>query len=65
MVGKQGRVTGRIAPGLVGEVMVPVRGGTEAFHAYAATPGEEIPTGALVVVIEYQAPRTVYVAQII
>jgi hypothetical protein len=61
MIGKQGRVTGRVAPELVGEVMVEVRGGTEAFHAYAATPGTEIPKGALVVVVEYQAPRTVYV----
>jgi hypothetical protein len=24
-------VTGRIGPGLIGEVMVPVRGGVEAF----------------------------------
>ena len=61
MLGKQGRVTGRIAPGLVGEVMVEVRGGSEAFHAYAATPDVEIAKGALVVVVEYQAPRTVYV----
>ncbi|GAA1975780.1 hypothetical protein [Catenulispora subtropica] len=61
MIGKQGRVTGRIAPGLVGEVMVQIRGGTEAFHAYAMTPGEEIPKDALVVVVEYHAPRTVYV----
>ena len=64
MIGKQGRVTGRIAPGLVGEVMVPVRGGSEAFHAYAATPGEEIPKGALVIVMDYHAPRTVYVEQV-
>ena len=27
MIGKQGRVTGRLAPGLVGEVMIQVRGG--------------------------------------
>jgi hypothetical protein len=61
MIGKQGRVTGRIAPNLVGEVMVPVRGGAEAFHAYSMTPDQEIPKGALVVIVEYQAPRTVYV----
>ena len=40
MVGKIGRVTGKIAPGVIGEVMVPVRGGTEAFHAYA-TEGDD------------------------
>jgi hypothetical protein len=65
MIGKQGRVTGRIAPGLVGEVMVSVRGGAEAFHAYSATPGQEIAKGALVIVVEYQAPRTVYVEPLI
>ncbi len=62
MVGMQGRVTGRIAPGLVGEVMVRVRGGAEAFMAYAADPEEQIPLGAIVVVMDYHAPRTVYVA---
>ena len=61
MIGKQGRVTGRIGPGLVGEVMIGVRGGSEAFHAYSATPDQRIPTGSLVIVVEYQAPRTVYV----
>lgn len=61
MVGRQGRVTGRIAPGLVGEVMVSVRGGSEAFHAYGLMPDVEIAKGALVIVVEYQAPRTVYV----
>jgi len=36
MVGKVGRVIGTVMPGRLGEVMVPVRGGTEAFNAYAA-----------------------------
>ena len=62
MVGKQGRVTGRIGPGLVGEVMVEVRGGAEAFYAYPQIPDEQFPVGALVVVVEYMPPRTVYVA---
>jgi hypothetical protein len=62
LVGLQGRVTGRIAPGLVGEVMVKVRGGAEAFMAYAAEAGELIPVGAIVVVLEYLPPRTVYVS---
>ena len=62
MIGLQGRVTGRIAPGLVGEVMVKVRGGAEAFFAYAAERGEQIPVGAIVVVMEYHPPRTVYVS---
>jgi hypothetical protein len=62
LIGLQGRVTGRIAPGLVGEVMVRVRGGAEAFMAYAAEAGEQIPVGAIVVVLEYHPPRTVYVS---
>ncbi|HET9169461.1 MAG TPA: hypothetical protein VFN97_08490 [Actinospica sp.] len=62
MEGLQGRVTGRIGPGVVGEVMVRVRGGAEAFMAYAAEPGEQIAVGTIVVVLEYHAPRTVYVS---
>jgi hypothetical protein len=33
VIGKQSRVIGRIAPGLSGEVLVEVRGGSEAFRA--------------------------------
>lgn len=62
MIGKQGRVTGKIGPGLVGEVMVEVRGGAEAFYAYPQIPDEQFPIGSLVVVVEYTPPRTVYVA---
>jgi hypothetical protein len=62
MVGKTGRVTGKIGPKLVGEVMLPIRGGSEAFYAYPINPTDEIPTGSLVVVVEYYPPRTVYVS---
>ncbi|GAA0358301.1 hypothetical protein [Actinoallomurus spadix] len=62
MVGRQGRVTGRIGPGLVGEVMIPIRGGVEAFYAYPAIDGEEMAVGSLVVVMDYHPPRTVYVS---
>ncbi|GII86662.1 hypothetical protein Ssi03_46520 [Sphaerisporangium siamense] len=65
MVGKQGRVTGKIGPGLVGEVLVPIRGGVEAFYAHPSVPGEEIPVGTIIVVVEYSPPRTVYVARAI
>jgi hypothetical protein len=65
MVGSTGRVTGTVGPGLVGEVLISVRGGTEAFLAYPAVPGERITTGSLVIVQEYLPPRTVYVAQLI
>jgi hypothetical protein len=46
----------------VGEVIVQVRGGAEAFLAYPVTPGERMEPGTLIVVVEYRAPRTVYVA---
>ena len=62
MIGKVGRVTGTIAPGHVGEVMVSVRGGTEAFHAYATDPSTTIVTSSRVVVVEYYPPRTVVVS---
>ena len=62
MIGKEGRVTGKIGPRLVGEVMIPVRGGVEAFYAHPVDPREEIAVGMVVVVVEYHPPRTVYVA---
>lgn len=62
MIGKAGRVTGTIAPDRVGEVMVPVRGGTEHFHAYAADTDDTISRGTRVVVVEYLPPRSVVVA---
>jgi hypothetical protein len=64
VIGLQGRVTGRIGPGLVGEVMVRVRGGSEAFLAYAMDRDESIAVGAPIVVVKYHAPRTVYVASV-
>jgi membrane protein implicated in regulation of membrane protease activity len=57
MLGKVGRVTGTIKPGQLGEVMVSVRGGTEAFNAYSADTDETIQTGTRVVVVEYFPPR--------
>src|SRR3954462_6804075 len=62
MIGKIGRVTGSISPGHIGEVMVSVRGGSEAFHAYAADAGTTIASGSRVVVVEYFPPRTVVVS---
>jgi membrane protein implicated in regulation of membrane protease activity len=64
MVGRVGRVTGTIAPGRIGEVMVAIRGGSEAFHAYSADSEDTIELGRRVVVVEYFPPRTVVVSPI-
>jgi len=64
MVGKMGRVSGAIGPDRLGEVMVPIRGGTEHFHAYAADADDEIPKGSRIVVVEYHPPRTVVVTRL-
>ncbi|MGB8649599.1 MAG: hypothetical protein WCD35_02950 [Mycobacteriales bacterium] len=61
MVGKVGRVTGTVAPGQVGEVMLTTSGGSEAFHAYASRSDETVPVGTRVMVLEYFPPRTVVV----
>lgn len=64
MIGKVGRVTATVAPGEVGEVMIPVRGGSEAFHAYSTDSDETIRVGTRVVVVEYFVPRTVMVSPV-
>ncbi|RFS86820.1 hypothetical protein D0T12_00600 [Actinomadura spongiicola] len=56
-------MTGRVGPGTVGEVMIPIRGGVEAFYAHPVDPREELGVGTIVVVVEFYPPRTVYVAQ--
>jgi hypothetical protein len=63
MVGKIGRVSGTVAPGRLGEVMIPVRGGTEAFNAYAADADDVLAVGTRVVVVDYHPPRTVTVTK--
>lgn len=60
LIGKQGVVTIRVSPGLLGEVLVPIRGGTEAF--FARTFDEEpIEAGRRVVVVEQLSNRSVLV----
>jgi hypothetical protein len=63
MIGKMGRVTGTVGPGRLGEVMVQVRGGSEAFNAYAAEGEDILQPGTRIVVIEYFPPRTVVVTR--
>jgi hypothetical protein len=42
VIGSRGRVTGTIGPGLIGEILLSIRGGTEAFYAYSANPEERL-----------------------
>ena len=63
VIGKVGRLVGAIDPGEMGEVMLPIRGGSESYYAYAADAGESIEEGARVIVIEHEPPRTVIVSR--
>ena len=64
-VGCHGRVTssGAIRPGRVGEVMVSIRGGVEAFLARDADNGAIDPYEEIVVV-DYHPPREVVVTRL-
>jgi hypothetical protein len=64
-VGAVGRVTsaGAIRPGRLGEVMVAIRGGVEAFLAKDVDGGTIDPYEEIVVV-EYEPPRTVLVTRL-
>jgi hypothetical protein len=59
LLGSVGRVTVSIPHGGLGEVLLPVRGGSEAF---AATSDEPIPRHSRVVVVECVSARSVVVA---
>ncbi len=64
-IGCCGRVTaaGAIRPGRLGEVMVAIRGGVEAFLARDVDGGSIEPYEEIVVV-EYEPPRTVLVTRL-
>ena len=64
-IGCVGRVTssGAIRPGRVGEVMVAIRGGVEAFLARDADGGAIEPYEEIVVV-DYEPPRSVLVPRL-
>ncbi len=61
LIGKIGRVTVSIPAGGPGEVLLPVRGGTEAF---AALSDEPIARHGRVVVVEALSGRSVFVTPI-
>ncbi len=58
LVGTVGMVTVPVEPGRAGEVLLPIRGGTEAFAAHA---DEVIAKHSRVVVVESLSGRTVLV----
>jgi hypothetical protein len=58
MIGMVGRVTGRVRPGHIGEVMLAVRGGIEAFYAEPYDGQESIAEGAECVVVDYRPSRS-------
>jgi hypothetical protein len=64
VIGRVGRVTGRIAPGAVGEVTLQIRGGSEAFYAYASDPKAIIEKGVKVKVDDHTPPLTVFVSRV-
>ncbi len=57
-------MTGRVAPGAVGEVTLQIRGGSEAFYPYANVVGVVIEKGVKVTVDDYQPPLTVFVSPV-
>ncbi len=64
-IGRAGRVTasGAIRPSKLGEVMISIRGGVEAFLARDADGGSIDPYEEIVVV-DYQPPRSVVVTRL-
>ncbi len=63
VVGKVGRVIGAIEPGRLGEVMIAIRGGSEAYYAYGSDATEALEKGARVIVVDHELPRTVVVSR--
>jgi hypothetical protein len=61
LLGSVGRVTVSIPQGGLGEVLLPVRGGSEAF---AASSDEPVPRHSRVVVVECLSARSVVVARL-
>jgi hypothetical protein len=65
LIGKQGRVTGRIAHGTVGEVILSHGQGTNTYHALPADPEASYTVGVIVEVVAFSPPQTVYVKGLI
>ncbi len=59
-----GRVSGRVGPDTIGEVMLAVRGGTSAFHAHPADGVTVLEIGERVLVVAFRPPQTVFVDEL-
>ncbi|WP_427017996.1 hypothetical protein ACQCSX_05145 [Pseudarthrobacter sp. P1] len=64
LTGKIGRVSGRIGPGTVGEVMLAFHGGTSAFLAHPYDKVSTFAVGDKVLVIYFEPPQTVFVDEL-
>ena len=64
LTGKIGRVTGRIGPGTIGEVMLPYLGVTNSFLAVPFDMTSIFAVGDEVLVIYFEPPQTVYVDEL-
>jgi hypothetical protein len=61
VVGKQGRVTGKIGPNLTGEVILPFGHGSSTYYAHPFDGESTYEEDTQITVIEFSSPRTVYV----
>ncbi|HLN06247.1 MAG TPA: hypothetical protein VK217_08215 [Acidimicrobiales bacterium] len=59
-VGRVGRVSVPISPGVPGEVIIQIRGGSEAYTAYTQTE-EPLAVNTRIVVVEQLSSRTLLV----
>jgi hypothetical protein len=59
-VGKMGRVSVPISQGIAGEVIIQIRGGSEAFTAYTESE-EPLAVNTRIVVVEQLSSRTLLV----
>jgi membrane protein implicated in regulation of membrane protease activity len=59
-VGRIGRVSVPISPGVPGEVIIQIRGGSEAYTAYTQTE-EPLAVNSRIVVVEQLSSRTLLV----
>jgi hypothetical protein len=61
IVGATGQVVGRVAPGVIGEVLISTATGTRAYYAHPAFSDDTFEVGAAVRVLQWLPPRTVTV----